>query len=57
MKYLLLLLSVYSYGIGVMFASNPRNDHPEVSLLIGGGLGTLLMIGALASLISGKENN
>lgn len=57
MKYLLLLLSVYSYAVGFFFANNPKNDHPEVSLLIGGGLGTLLMIGALALLISGKENN
>lgn len=57
MKYLLIVLSVYSYGIGVMFANNPKNDHPEVSFLIGGGLGTLLMIGALTLLIAGKEDN
>jgi hypothetical protein len=57
MKYLLLLLSVYSYAVGFFFANNPKNDHPEVSLLLGGGLGTLLMVGALALLISGKEDN
>lgn len=57
MKYLLLLLSVYSYAVGFFYASNPTNDHPEVSFLIGGGLGTLLMIGALAVSISGKEKN
>ena len=57
MKYLLLLLSVYSYAVGFFYANNPTNDHPEVSFLIGGGLGTLLMIGAIAVSISGKENN
>ncbi len=54
MKYLLLVLSVYSYGIGFMFASNPNNDHPATSMLIGGFLGTILMIGSLVLLI-GEE--
>jgi hypothetical protein len=55
MKYLLLLLSVYSYACGFFFANNPMNDHPEVSFLIGGGLGTILMVGALASLLSDRN--
>ena len=55
MKYLLIILSVYSYGVGVMFANNPQNDHPEVSYLIGGGLGTILLVGAIASLLSDKN--
>lgn len=55
MKYLLLLLSVYSYGAGWFFASNPRNDHPELSFLIGGGLGTILMVGALTLLIADRN--
>lgn len=55
MKYLLIVLSVYSYGIGVMFANNPKNDHPEVSYLLGAGLGTILLVGALAVLIGEKK--
>ena len=55
MKYLLFLLSAYSYGVGVMFANNPHNDHPEVSYLLGAGLGTILLVGALAVLISEKK--
>lgn len=57
MKYLLLLLSAYSYGVGVLMANNPQNDHPEVSFLIGGSLGTLLLFGSLVLLIFGKERN
>jgi hypothetical protein len=57
MKYLLLLLSAYSYGVGFLMANNPQNDHPEVSFLIGGSLGTLLLFGSLVLLISGKEKN
>lgn len=55
MKYLLLLLSVYSYACGFFFASNPKNDHPELSFLIGGGLGTILMVGALTLLIAERD--
>lgn len=55
MKYLLIVLSVYSYGIGVLFANNPENNHPEVSYLLGAGLGTILLVGAIASLISSKD--
>jgi O-antigen/teichoic acid export membrane protein len=55
MKYLLLLLSVYSYAIGFLFANNPENDHPEVFYLLGSGLGTLLLIGALAVLLGEKR--
>lgn len=55
MKYFLLLLSVYAYAVGFFYANNPLNDHPEVSFLLGGGLGTILMVGALASLISERK--
>jgi len=55
MKYLLLLLSVYSYAVGFFFANNPESNHPEVSFLIGGGLGTILMVGAIASLLSDRN--
>lgn len=55
MKHLLILLSVYSYGVGVLYANNPHNDHPEVSYLLGGFLGTILLIGAIASLIGEKK--
>ena len=55
MKYLLLLLSVYSYACGFLFANNPLNDHPEVSYLLGSGLGTILLVGALAVLWGEKR--
>jgi hypothetical protein len=55
MKFVLLLLSVYSYAVGFMFANNPENNHPEVSFLIGGFLGTILMVGAIASLVGEKK--
>lgn len=55
MKFVLLILSVYSYAVGFFFANNPNNDHPEVSFLIGGSLGTILMVGAITVLISEKK--
>ena len=44
MKYLLMGLSAYSYGAGFWFMNA---DNSLTPLLIGGGLGSLLMFGAI----------
>lgn len=47
LKYLVLSLGVWSYGVGFVSANNPKNDSPEVSFLLGAGLGTILVAQSL----------